>query len=62
MFTLEPALDIPSDSESLLRIHGKDAIVVTETSYLNDEIQETSGPSSAITDEDNTVCIVGMCK
>jgi hypothetical protein len=62
MFTLEPALDIPSDSESLLRSHGKDALVVTETSYLNDELQDTSGPSSAITDEDNTVCIVGMCK
>ncbi|KAM0454269.1 hypothetical protein ACHAPV_008542 [Trichoderma viride] len=60
MFTLEPALDIPSDSESLLRSHAKDAIVVTETSYLNDEMQETSGPSSAFTVEDNTVCIVGM--
>lgn len=60
MFTLEPALDVPSDSESLLHSHAKDAIVVTETSYLNDEMQETSGPSSAFTVEDNTVCIVGM--
>ncbi|KAL7944087.1 polyketide synthase [Trichoderma barbatum] len=60
MFTLEPALDIPSDSESLLRSHAKEAMVVTETSYLNDDIQDTSGPSSAFTVEDNTVCIVGM--
>ncbi|KAL7794100.1 polyketide synthase [Trichoderma afarasin] len=60
MFTLEPALDIPSDSESLLHSHTKKAIVVTETSYLNDDIQETSGPSSDVTIEDNTVCIVGM--
>ncbi|KAJ4859714.1 KR domain-containing protein [Trichoderma breve] len=60
MFTLEPALDIPSDSESLLRSHTKEAIVVTETSYLNDDIQDTSGPSSDVTIEDNTVCIVGM--
>ncbi|KAL6797448.1 polyketide synthase [Trichoderma sp. SZMC 28013] len=60
MFTLEPTLDIPSDSESLLRSHTKEAIVVTETSYLNDDIQETSGPSSDVTIEDNTVCIVGM--
>ncbi|KAM0251922.1 hypothetical protein ACHAQJ_007937 [Trichoderma viride] len=60
MFTLEPALDIPSDSETLLRSHAKDAIVVTETTYLNDDMQETSGPSSAFTVEDNTVCIVGM--
>ncbi|KAH6603842.1 polyketide synthase [Trichoderma cornu-damae] len=60
MFTLEPALDIPSDSESLLRSHTKDTTVVTETSYLNDDIQQTSGPSSAFTIEDNTVCIVGM--
>ncbi|RFU76449.1 polyketide synthase [Trichoderma arundinaceum] len=60
MFTLEPTLDIPSDSESLLHSHAKDAIVVTETSYLNDDLQETSGPSSAFTVEDNTVCIVGM--
>lgn len=62
MFTLEPTLDIPSDSESLLRSHTKEAIVVTETSYLNDDIQETSGPSSDVTIEDNTVCIVGMGK
>ncbi|KAL7787176.1 polyketide synthase [Trichoderma ceciliae] len=60
MFTLEPALDIPSESESLLRSHAKNVIVVTETSYLNDDMQETSGPSSDYTVEDNTVCIVGM--
>ncbi|OTA08257.1 PKS protein [Trichoderma parareesei] len=59
MFTLEPALDALSDSDSALR-GAKDAVVLTETAYLSDEAQETSGPSSDFAVEDNTVCIVGM--
>ncbi|KAL6855655.1 polyketide synthase [Trichoderma novae-zelandiae] len=59
MFTLEPALESFPDSESVLR-GAKDAVVATETAYLSDEAQETSGPSSDFAVEDNTVCIVGM--
>jgi hypothetical protein len=59
MFTLEPALEALSDSDSALR-GAKDAVVLTETAYLSDEAQETSGPSSDFAVEDNTVCIVGM--
>lgn len=62
MFTLEPTLDISSDSELLLRSHAKDVNTVTETSYLSDDMREMSGPSSTFTIEDNTVCIIGMGK
>ncbi|PTB75157.1 polyketide synthase [Trichoderma longibrachiatum ATCC 18648] len=59
MFTLEPSLEVLSDSDSVLR-SAKNAVAVTETAYLGDEAQETSGPSSDFAVEDNTVCIVGM--
>ncbi|KAL7931844.1 polyketide synthase [Trichoderma chlorosporum] len=60
MFTLEPIPDTPSDSESLLCNHVKEAIVVAEAPYSNENLQETSGSSSEYITEDNTVCIVGM--
>ncbi|RYP78219.1 hypothetical protein DL771_000696 [Monosporascus sp. 5C6A] len=53
-----PVLVEPAE-DNLLRSYAKSGVVVTETALV-DELQESSGPSTLSSVDDDAVCIVGM--